>query len=73
MLQRFSVAMVANGSRKMVHSADSAGHTVHPAKGYKYQKVMKGRFNKKKKTGKPKIGKHNTETMYSVASNKQLT
>jgi len=28
----------------------------------------------KKKTGKPKkIDKHNTETMYSVASNKQLT
>jgi len=58
----------------MVHSADSAGCTVHPAKGYKYQ-VMNGRFNKKeKKTGKPKkIDKHNTETMYSVASNKQLT
>ena len=28
---------------------------------------------KKKKTGKPKIDKHNTETLYSVASNKQLT
>jgi len=47
MLQRFSVAMVANGSRKMVHSADSAGHTVHPAKGYEYQKAMKGRIKKK--------------------------